>query len=252
MGLLSLPLLLVTKEKGHRWVPWCHSEPRGSAVGAKRGTFRIPEALQGVRRLAEALGVATFAGLSLLLPPPVPRAKLPAVTRDSSLGWKAVARGGEPREPLARPPLRTRAGLKGKHSPPPPRSHLLRAPAPCRHSRCWRDGGTWARGVLGAPAPSPLPDQPQSAHPAQQPQRAESGLARAPPQASRVGPCARSLPSPPPERAPPLASLPRPTSRARLRGLSPLPPPPPLLSAPCFGLGAGSGSLRDSCAAEHH
>lgn len=47
-----VPFLLVTKGKGRWWVPQRHSEPRSYAVGAKRGTFRAPVALQGVRRLS--------------------------------------------------------------------------------------------------------------------------------------------------------------------------------------------------------
>lgn len=159
---------------------------------AKRGALRTRAALQGLHRLVEAPGEATFTRLPLLLPPPLPWARLPAVTRDSPPGSKAAARGrralGAPRPPFfpgwSRPSGEALATASSQ--PPCPRA---------------RGGGTWARGVRGASAPGPLTDRPPHARarPVPQPPRAEPCW-RAPrpaqgqPRPRR--PCARSLPSP--------------------------------------------------------
>lgn len=103
---------------------------------AKRGALRTRAALQGLHRLVEAPGEATFTRLPLLLPPPLPWARLPAVTRDSPPGSKAAARGrralGAPRPPFfpgwSRPSGEALATASSQ--PPCPRARDLLAAQP--------------------------------------------------------------------------------------------------------------------------
>lgn len=215
--------------------------------GAETGRPPTQAALQGVSRLPEAPGEATFARLSLLLPPSLPWPRLPAVTRDSPPASRAAARGrGGPERPRppprspdqSRPSEEVGEGALAPASPQPPSPRARAAPA----ARLLpRRGHVAARGAW---RPRPPPGRLPRARRAPQPPRAEPGR-RAP----RPAPARAPAPSPPPPRAPPLAPLPRPTSSAQPRGLSPQPPPTP--PPPRLGLGAGSGRCRDSCAGEH-
>lgn len=214
------PFLLVSKGKGRWRVPWRHSELRSYAVGGRNGlrSFRALVALQGVRRLAEAPGQATFALLSLLLPPPQPWARLPAVTRDSPPCSKAAAPGRRaPERPwpalLSRPGSALRRSARRHHPAATSSARPRLAGSAAVTER--RARGRAECAVLRPPAPCRT--SPQALAPHHSSPRQSPGW-RAP----RPGPAASALRALPPLPAP----LPRPSPRV---------PPAPYISRPAEG-----------------
>lgn len=155
---------------------------------------------------------------SLLLPPPLPWPRLPAVTRDSPPASRAAARGGgeppparlsSPRSPEQRRPL---AGEEGDARPRLPAASFpacSRAPAA---RPLPRRGHVPARGAWRPrPLPGRLPRAPRPAAPAG---RALAGARRAPPPRARARPLPAS-PARPSSRAPPAPYIQRPAQGAQ-------------------------------------